>query len=213
MQTRAALVVAPQWRGIPSRFPRTIGGGVVGRPLFASSPSHGLTGLEALHIFMETLSPAYPTARSSDPHPRSSPHKNEVAAKAERGKMLWTRGPKVTQQNKQDRYALPKATLQDQQSKEKSVGGTEGDTPELTLKDVMEAITGVRISLEQKMDSISVEVKLIRADLTKLSEKVKQVEITTASLVDDTSHLQNKIQEFTESKLDDYEGRTRQNNI
>lgn len=55
--------------------------------------------------------------------------------------------------------------------------------------------------------------------MNKHSEGLKQVELTTASLVEDTSQLQADIKElrafhkFAESKLDDYEGRMRRNNI
>lgn len=125
----------------------------------------------------------------------------------------------MTQQNKLDRYTQPKTATPEQPSRDKKAAATEGDLPKLTLKDVMEAISGVRSSLEQRMDAITSEVTLIRADLTKIGEKVKQMEITASCLLNDTSQMQQDIKElqafrtFAEDKLDDYECRTRRNNV
>lgn len=83
----------------------------------------------------------------------------------------------------------------------------------------MEAIAEIKTSLEHKMDSISIEMNLIRADLTKTNEKIKHLDIQTSSLTDVVTQLQREVTDLktshmiTERKLDDYDGRLRRNNL
>lgn len=90
---------------------------------------------------------------------------------------------------------------------------------ELTLQDVMEAIAGVRTSLEHRIDSVNIKVTLLRADFKKINTRVKDIEITTKALVSDTSTLQQHVAQLQdqhkkmEDLLDEYEGRARRNNI
>lgn len=90
---------------------------------------------------------------------------------------------------------------------------------ELALQDVMEAIAGVRTSLEHRIDSVNIEVTLLRADFQKINTRVKDIEITTKALVSDTSTLQQHVAQLQdqhkkmEDLLDEYEGRSRRNNI
>ncbi|KAJ1193954.1 hypothetical protein NDU88_003249 [Pleurodeles waltl] len=89
----------------------------------------------------------------------------------------------------------------------------------LTLQDIMEAIQGVRTSLETRHDSVTTEVSLLRADMWNMATQVKELEESTASLqgvmktlkiqVDEMQVLTNNLQ----ARLEDYEGRLRKNNI
>lgn len=90
---------------------------------------------------------------------------------------------------------------------------------ELTLQDVMEAIAGVRTSLEHRIDSVNIEVTLLRADFKKINTKVKELDLTTKALVTDTLTLQKQVSQLqTQNQqmadlLDSYKGRARRNNI
>lgn len=134
--------------------------------------------------------------------------------------MSSTRGPKLGQSNRLDKYAFSKPPPAEHSSPKATPKSDAAETtPELTLKDVMEAMSGVRTSLEQRMDTISTDIMLIKADMGKNREKVQQLEVTTSSLVADTTELQRSVRvledfrTFAEAKLDDYEGRNRRNNV
>lgn len=83
----------------------------------------------------------------------------------------------------------------------------------------MDTTAGVRTSLEHRIDTVSIEVALIRADFKKMDTRVQEIETTTKALVSDTSVLQQQVtrlqdqQKQMEMLLDDYEGRARRNNI
>lgn len=83
----------------------------------------------------------------------------------------------------------------------------------------MAAITSGKKLLEAKIDSVSTEVTLIRADMHSMNTRLKEVEIKTGSLVTDTSELQQQmtnLQKYTtklEEQLDYYGGRSRRNNV
>ncbi|XP_078503510.1 uncharacterized protein LOC144762241 [Lissotriton helveticus] len=145
--------------------------------------------------------------------------KGDLLSKMEKDKSAGAKGLRVVQSNKLDRYAHPKEALQGRQSRGSTSNEQGGDDQELTWKDVMNAITCVKTSLEHKMDTITIEVNLLQADLIELNEKVKQVELTTSSLVGDVRQLQGEIHDLqsfgktTELKLDDYEGRLRCSNL
>lgn len=138
---------------------------------------------------------------------------------AEKGPAQGPKSMKQVQSNKLDWYTLPKGSPTDLRHTPKAVDELEGTTLDLTLQDIVAAINGVKSSLEHKMGTISIDVNLIQADLTKMNEKVKTLDIKTASLIDDVALLQREVQdlksfcETAERKLDDREGRTRCNNV
>lgn len=131
--------------------------------------------------------------------------------------MSGNREAKSTHQTKLEKYAMSKTADTDGAAKAelKIVPRQETEVP--SLKDIMDAITGMCTALENTMDST--EVKLIRANLQKMSEKVKTMETVTTDLCQDSKTMQQQIKDLQavskamESKLDDYEGRSRQNNL
>ena len=86
-----------------------------------------------------------------------------------------------------------------------------------TLKDIVAAIQGVQGSLEAKIDTVSVEVTLLRTDLCAMRDKLKEAEgelkfSDTALLKKQVKDL-NAITEGMAAKIEDFEGRSRRNNI
>lgn len=69
------------------------------------------------------------------------------------------------------------------------------------------------------MDSVTAEVSLIRANLPKINARVKEVEETMINLKADTTILKKQVSDLQatsrtlEAKYDDYEGRSRRNNV
>lgn len=129
------------------------------------------------------------------------------------------KGTKAIQTNKLDSYTQPTGGPPVTKDRSGTQDSPATDSSDPTLKDVMKTLTAIQASLEQKMDTISIEVNLIRADLSKNNEKVCQLEVNTASLQDDVATLQKEVHDLKqnqatqERKLDEYEGRMRRKNI
>ncbi|KAJ1216605.1 hypothetical protein NDU88_004206 [Pleurodeles waltl] len=66
----------------------------------------------------------------------------------------------------------------------------EAESP--TLHVVMEAIKGIRTSLESQIDSVMTEVDLLRVDLRNMGSRVKEVADAAASLREDAASLKTQ---------------------
>ncbi|KAJ1100624.1 hypothetical protein NDU88_005705 [Pleurodeles waltl] len=84
----------------------------------------------------------------------------------------------VSQGNTMEQYT----TVVPLQQRTARLGGTEeaqsGMTPaeEPSRAEILAAIQGSRVALEGKIETVAVEMNLLRADLRKVSDKVKMVE-------------------------------------
>ena len=106
---------------------------------------------------------------------------------------------------------------------EGAAGGTkEQALPEalqLHLDKVLEAINASREALEHKIESVVVDVNLLRADHKKVAEKVKEQETLLAEMRPElgatTSHVRelNEKIETVERRMEELEGRDRRSNI
>ena len=128
------------------------------------------------------------------------------------------RGP---QQTKLDKFTRQKDTLSgslpDAHESQQSLADTAAVEP--SLADIMTAIQGIQVTLEGKMDSISTEVNLLRADFGKMKERIKDNQGAVTMLQSENKDLKSQVMELQKTtdkivdKLDEYEGRMRRNNI
>ncbi|KAJ1184807.1 hypothetical protein NDU88_001609 [Pleurodeles waltl] len=85
--------------------------------------------------------------------------------------------------------------------------------------EILMAIQGSRVALEGKIETVAVEVNLLRADLQKVSDKVKVAEGSIVELQTEVGALRiqmvqaNSMARRLEARLEDAEGRSRQNNV
>ncbi|KAJ1119833.1 hypothetical protein NDU88_008018 [Pleurodeles waltl] len=101
-------------------------------------------------------------------------------------------------------------------------GPTDPDPPtqsEPTLTDIMMAIQGVKDTYESEVNTVTMEVNLMRADLKKVTEKLTVGESQILGLQSVTKHLEDQVKKLTKqttvltARLEDQEGRARRNNI
>ncbi|KAJ1185650.1 hypothetical protein NDU88_002440 [Pleurodeles waltl] len=84
---------------------------------------------------------------------------------------------------------------------------------------VLSAIQDLRGCLEPKLDAVTVDVTLFRADFKKVTEKVTTKESdfghlqATSKRLEDQVQFLNKEYENVTARLEDQEGRARRNNI
>ena len=84
---------------------------------------------------------------------------------------------------------------------------------------LLEAIQGSREALEGQIAGVSIDVNLLRADLHKISDKVKGAERNIAVLKTKFKHLKQQVSQMTMAngiltyRVEDADGRSRQNNI
>lgn len=82
----------------------------------------------------------------------------------------------------------------------------------------MSAIQALGMTLEAKIDKVSIEMTLLRADLNKTSERATQNETHIVELQKATKSLEERVQQLTHqqrqttARLEDQEGRARRNN-
>lgn len=122
------------------------------------------------------------------------------------------------QSNQIDKYTIPMVR------EDGAVGGsqhgeTEDGDPEPSLKDIMKAIREFRGTMEPKIDSVTEEVNLLRADFKKMSNKVSAAETEIGSLQSKTKRLEEQVAALTKrqvdiyARLEDQEGRARRNSL
>lgn len=91
--------------------------------------------------------------------------------------------------------------------------------PDPSLKDIMKEIKTFRGTLEPKLDSVTEEVNLLRADFRKMSEKISTAEAGLGTLEAKTKRLEEQVLTLTKqqaevhARLKDQEGRARRNNL
>ncbi|KAJ1089349.1 hypothetical protein NDU88_002500 [Pleurodeles waltl] len=85
--------------------------------------------------------------------------------------------------------------------------------------ELLASIQGSRVALEGKIEAVAVEVNLLRADLRKVSDKVKAAEGTISELQSEVGTLRTQMAQATstvgrlEARLEDAEGSSQRNNI
>ncbi|KAJ1138525.1 hypothetical protein NDU88_004906 [Pleurodeles waltl] len=90
---------------------------------------------------------------------------------------------------------------------------------EPSLRAIMAAIQDLKTSLEPKLDAITIDVTLLRADLHKMSNKVTSAELHINLLQSTSKKLGQQIQSLTHqqeimaARLEDQEGWARRNNL
>ncbi|KAJ1130649.1 hypothetical protein NDU88_009000 [Pleurodeles waltl] len=91
---------------------------------------------------------------------------------------------------------------------------------ELSQAEILATIQGSRVALEGKIETeVAVEVNLLRADLRKVSDKVKVAEGSIMELQTEVGTLPKQMVQASstvgrlEARLEDAEGRSQQNNI
>ena len=135
--------------------------------------------------------------------------------------MTGGRTGRTVQQTKLDKYTKPKSLAADPLT-EMTVGQTspgQATSSDPSLADIMSAIKGIQETLESKMDFISTEVNLLRADFGKMKDRVKDNQEEVTSLQSENKELKKQVQELQNTsdklveKMDDIEGRARRNNI
>ncbi|KAJ1081843.1 hypothetical protein NDU88_002016 [Pleurodeles waltl] len=127
----------------------------------------------------------------------------------------------TSQGNTMEQYTTP--VVFPQRTSRLEVSGDAACTPlnagEPSQAELLVAIQGSRVALEGKIETVTVEVNLLRADLRKVSDKVKVVEGSIAELQSEVGTLRKQVAQATstvgrlEARLVDVEGRSRRNNV
>ncbi|KAJ1117097.1 hypothetical protein NDU88_005297 [Pleurodeles waltl] len=97
--------------------------------------------------------------------------------------------------------------------------GMPATAKEPSQAEVLAAIQGSRVVLEGKIKTVAVKVNLLQADLRMVSDKVKVAEGSRLELQTEMGVLRKQIVQVNstvsrlEARLDDAEGRSRQNNV
>ncbi|KAJ1087688.1 hypothetical protein NDU88_000854 [Pleurodeles waltl] len=81
--------------------------------------------------------------------------------------------------------------------------------------ELLAAIQGSRVALEGKIETVAVEVNLLRADLWKMSDKAKVAEGSIAELQSEVGTLRSQVGQTTSTvgRLAEPEGRSLRNNV
>ncbi|KAJ1145388.1 hypothetical protein NDU88_011675 [Pleurodeles waltl] len=127
----------------------------------------------------------------------------------------------ASQGNTMEQYTTPVPLLQRQTRL-----GVAGDglsvamnTEEPSQAEILAAIQGSRVALEAKIETVEVEVNLLRADLRKVSDKFKVAEVSIVELQTEVGSLRKQMVQATstvgrlEARLEDAGGRSQHNNI
>ncbi|KAJ1091524.1 hypothetical protein NDU88_004644 [Pleurodeles waltl] len=125
----------------------------------------------------------------------------------------------TSQGNTIDQYPTPVPLLQcqTQSGGPKDVLGVPGSTGEPLRAELLAAIQGSREALEGKIETV--EVNLLRAELRKVSEKVKVAEGSIMELQTEVGSLRKPMVQVSSTvgrlgnRLENAEGRSHQNNI
>ncbi|KAJ1170304.1 hypothetical protein NDU88_002182 [Pleurodeles waltl] len=127
----------------------------------------------------------------------------------------------VSQGNSMEQYTTVVPTPQRITQLGGSDVGQSGLLPaeEPSRAEILAAIQGSRLTLESKIETVAVEVNLLRADLRRISDKVKVVEGLIVELQAEVGTLRKQMAQAgstvgrLEARLEDAEGRSRRNNI
>ena len=134
----------------------------------------------------------------------------------------WTLQEGMMGKTKGPREAGPNAELQTGAHAEGGISSNGKELPDalqLHLDKVLEAIKTTREALEHKIDSVVIDVGLLRADHKKVAEKVETNKLLLADIQpkvgDNTENIAKLTEkmEVLERKMEDLEGRDRRSNI
>ncbi|KAJ1119544.1 hypothetical protein NDU88_007729 [Pleurodeles waltl] len=112
---------------------------------------------------------------------------------------------------------LPQSPVRSERSRDDMRAPANPEEP--SHVELLAAIQGSRVALEGKIENVAVEVNLLWADLQKVSDKVKVVEGSIVEpQTEDGALLKQMVQanstvRWLEVRLQDTEGRSRQNNV
>ena len=120
-----------------------------------------------------------------------------------------------------DKYTKPREVVQPKDHEPDQIEQMANitDLAQPSLSDIMAAIQDIRGTIEIKIDSIATEMNLLRADFQKTNDKVTEHKSAIESLQTENRALRKQVIELHrntkihKTKLDDLEGRSRQNNI
>ncbi|KAJ1213702.1 hypothetical protein NDU88_001334 [Pleurodeles waltl] len=93
------------------------------------------------------------------------------------------------------------------------------NTEQPSIAELLAAIQGSWVALESKIETVAVEVNRLRADLRKVSDKVKVAEGSITELQSEVGMLRKQMVQATstvgrlEPRLEDAEGRSQLNNV
>ncbi|KAJ1175641.1 hypothetical protein NDU88_000928 [Pleurodeles waltl] len=118
------------------------------------------------------------------------------------------------QSNKMDNYAIARqaSTPLEQDSAEPGVY-------EPSLGAIMEAVSDLKSALEPKLDTVTVDVSLLHADLQKMADKISTAESDIQTLRSTSKSLEEQVRTLTAqhatmaARLEDQEGHARRNNF
>ena len=135
--------------------------------------------------------------------------------------MATSRPSRAPHQSKLDKFTRPKEVEGEKRDSisERKTEVTENATPQPSLAEIMAAIQGVQGALEAKIDTMAVDVNLLRTDLRNIREKVVGSEVAITDLQKENIELKTRVRALEKTskehsvKLEDLEGRSRRNNI
>ncbi|KAJ1105911.1 hypothetical protein NDU88_003314 [Pleurodeles waltl] len=127
----------------------------------------------------------------------------------------------VSQGNTMEQYTTVVPTPQRDTRLAGSEDGQSGLLPaeELWQAEILAAIQGSRVALEGNIETVAVKVNLLRADLRKVSDKVKVAKGSIVELQVEVGTLRKQMAQAgstvgrLEVQLEDAEGRSRRNNM
>ncbi|KAJ1165634.1 hypothetical protein NDU88_006053 [Pleurodeles waltl] len=85
------------------------------------------------------------------------------------------RGPQATETNNLDKYTVQLKTVGSERNAPDSIGGPP-ESGDPSLREIMEAIQALRNNIESKIDAVTLDVNLLRADLCEVTDKVTTAE-------------------------------------
>ncbi|KAJ1102247.1 hypothetical protein NDU88_007299 [Pleurodeles waltl] len=127
-------------------------------------------------------------------------------------------GLQTAQTNNLDKYNVQMKTAGTERNKS-APAKEASDSGDPLLQEIMKAIQSLKGTIESKIDALTIDVNLLRADLRKVTDKVTTAESKINRLQAVTKRLENQVQELTKqhtavaAKLEDKEGRSHRNNI
>ncbi|KAJ1160924.1 hypothetical protein NDU88_001414 [Pleurodeles waltl] len=110
--------------------------------------------------------------------------------------MVSSRGPHRTQSNSLTKYAVSRWQRKRRWAllSRDLPARTLRNTQERTMRDIMMAIQSIKDTLEPKVDTVTLEVNLIRAGLQKVTEKLTVAESHILGLQLVTKRLEEQVQ-------------------
>ncbi|KAJ1159877.1 hypothetical protein NDU88_000381 [Pleurodeles waltl] len=135
--------------------------------------------------------------------------------------MVDCHGPKTIQLNKMDKYAVVVATtgLEVEGGRDATPPTEMAPSQEPSLREIMAVIKDLRGAIESKLDAITINVILLRADFKKMTKKMAVAETCITTLQASTKKLEALVLCLTNenalntAKLEDQDGRDRRYNM